>query len=360
MHHCGVLLVLLFIVIALPLRGEYEVRGKVNLSDSWQPKVFMAMADKLSDYYRASPDLIVDIAPIDADGNFVFRGNQLPDENRFYRLYLMKEQNTDYDACLYVGGDDHNFVHIILNNDTQLAITADSTYYSPFGNYQIQGDRNNHLMRELSRIVFPSFYFYQIKFPTELRLSEERLFNDLLNFADTCQSPIVALAAMNNTDMDEYFALHRNSYLYFGERLKREMPNDTYTKNYLRKLKFYTAEEDEAGIPGWVWLVMGLQSLLILVLGIGLVRQRREKSVVIEEDAIASLEETNNDGLLTAKEQEILDLIQQGKSNKEIAGQLYIEISTVKTHINKIYTKLGVKSRKEVLQLSLTTEKKGV
>ncbi|MGB7394497.1 MAG: LuxR C-terminal-related transcriptional regulator, partial [Pricia sp.] len=38
-----------------------------------------------------------------------------------------------------------------------------------------------------------------------------------------------------------------------------------------------------------------------------------------------------------------------GKSNKEIAGELFISISTVKTHITNIYGKLKVSSRKELL-----------
>jgi DNA-binding NarL/FixJ family response regulator len=53
---------------------------------------------------------------------------------------------------------------------------------------------------------------------------------------------------------------------------------------------------------------------------------------------------------LSSKEMEVFDLILAGKSNKEIAAEQFIEISTVKTHINHIYSKLGVTSRKEVRQ----------
>jgi DNA-binding CsgD family transcriptional regulator len=52
---------------------------------------------------------------------------------------------------------------------------------------------------------------------------------------------------------------------------------------------------------------------------------------------------------LTAKELLILELIVQGRSNKEIAALNYIELSTVKTHINNIYSKLGVKNRKDAV-----------
>src|ERR1700742_284371 len=53
--------------------------------------------------------------------------------------------------------------------------------------------------------------------------------------------------------------------------------------------------------------------------------------------------------LLTLKEIEILQLIAEGKSNKEIADVNFVELSTVKTHINNIYSKLQVKSRKEAV-----------
>jgi len=54
---------------------------------------------------------------------------------------------------------------------------------------------------------------------------------------------------------------------------------------------------------------------------------------------------------LTDQEKKIVSLIQQGKTNKEIAIQLAISISTVKTHINNIYKKLSVNSRDELLNI---------
>ena len=48
---------------------------------------------------------------------------------------------------------------------------------------------------------------------------------------------------------------------------------------------------------------------------------------------------------LTQKELSILAQIAAGKSNKEIASENFVELSTVKTHINNIYSKLGVSNR---------------
>jgi len=51
---------------------------------------------------------------------------------------------------------------------------------------------------------------------------------------------------------------------------------------------------------------------------------------------------------LTPQEQKIAEAIKSGKTNKEIAAELFISLSTVKTHINNIYKKLGIGSRAEL------------
>lgn len=48
---------------------------------------------------------------------------------------------------------------------------------------------------------------------------------------------------------------------------------------------------------------------------------------------------------LTNREKEVLDLIAQGKSNQEIAEDLFITLKTVKTHVSNILAKLGVEDR---------------
>lgn len=51
--------------------------------------------------------------------------------------------------------------------------------------------------------------------------------------------------------------------------------------------------------------------------------------------------------LLTSKEVLVLRLLAEGKTNKEIAALQFIEVSTVKSHVNNIYTKLSVSNRSE-------------
>ena len=52
---------------------------------------------------------------------------------------------------------------------------------------------------------------------------------------------------------------------------------------------------------------------------------------------------------LTQREQEVLDLLMQGKSNREIAAILAITHHTVKAHISAILKKTGTKTRVEAI-----------
>ncbi|RHW40286.1 DNA-binding response regulator [Neobacillus notoginsengisoli] len=55
------------------------------------------------------------------------------------------------------------------------------------------------------------------------------------------------------------------------------------------------------------------------------------------------------DELLTEREREVLLCLVQGMNNKEIAQELFISDKTVKIHVSKIFKKLDVKSRSQVV-----------
>jgi len=54
---------------------------------------------------------------------------------------------------------------------------------------------------------------------------------------------------------------------------------------------------------------------------------------------------------ITPRELEVLELIAQGLSNKEIAARAFVSENTVKTHLSRVFDKLGARRRTQAVQL---------
>src|SRR5580704_3502075 len=102
----------------------------------------------------------------------------------------------------------------------------------------------------------------------------------------------------------------------------------------------------------------GLTAATFAVLGIwlGLKLTGTKERVVVKEvlvpagEPFVPDERKRVDLGITPRELEILVLIAQGLSNREIAGKLYVSENTVKTHSSRVFDKLGAKRRTQAVQ----------
>jgi DNA-binding NarL/FixJ family response regulator len=53
---------------------------------------------------------------------------------------------------------------------------------------------------------------------------------------------------------------------------------------------------------------------------------------------------------LTPAQQRVAELAADGLTNAEIAGRLYVSVNTVETHLRRIYSKLGIHSRRGLMR----------
>jgi DNA-binding CsgD family transcriptional regulator len=59
-------------------------------------------------------------------------------------------------------------------------------------------------------------------------------------------------------------------------------------------------------------------------------------------------------GKLSARERELVTLVAQGRTNAQIAAQLYISIRTVSSHLDRIRDKTGCRRRTDLTRLALS------
>ncbi|MEQ1472523.1 MAG: response regulator transcription factor [Candidatus Acidiferrum sp.] len=103
----------------------------------------------------------------------------------------------------------------------------------------------------------------------------------------------------------------------------------------------------------------GLVAVTFAALGIwlGLKFTKTPPMVVIKEVVIPAsgpfvADDRKREGLsITRRELEILELIAQGLSNREIAEKLFVSENTVKTHSSRVFDKLGARRRTQAVQL---------
>ena len=63
---------------------------------------------------------------------------------------------------------------------------------------------------------------------------------------------------------------------------------------------------------------------------------------------------------LTVQEQQIVGMVVDGFSNKDVAAQLFLSPRTVEYHLRSVYAKLGIASRAELIRLVLQRGRSGV
>ena len=169
------------------------------------------------------------------------------------------------------------------------------------------------------------------------------------------------------TNQKEHRALTELAYKYEQEKIR---------SGVLEKEKALTkSEADRSRLFAIVITISGIVVILILLIVLLNVRskRRREKhqaelrkkagemdllqqklanlaDVPLPQMAMDLSAEEVNEHLvnpLTQRELEVLSMIATGKSNKQIADEMFVSINTVKTHIHRIYDKLDVKNRTE-------------
>lgn len=272
--------------------------------------------------------MIIAESVIDSTGFFKIDINFLPEEGNLYRLHIAKRNSAE--ASIIIGGKSENHFFLVANKKTVLEI---ENHEGAFSDVTVIQDDRNRVMRQIDNIVklIDSTNYYSSKVKSDF---VERAFHEQLRqIADTCRYPLVSLYALHKSQYES--DVNSNSEFYHDFITNWQEESSPYFKVFRSKIP-----KPKSAPKYSFYYFIGL--LVAFSLGYFLRKLTNQK--------------TKNEKLiqtLSVQERKIFELLLRGKSNKEISEELNVGISTVKSHVSSIYTKLGLKSRKEVLNFKL-------
>lgn len=342
-------LFLLFLV-SFSSKAQYCFSGHVD-STVWHDNVYLSLIDdyrKLSGVYY---EQIISEVKTDSLGFFKFTGDVLENQNRIYRIHVDNCFDNERNRNHFDGhcSESKEIVFIAKNKDT--IIFPFSFDNQMFCDVSSNNPKSNVFVKIDSLKEHMKFAFSEYRSEANRKLNTKKWFNTLQSFGESLDEPLADLyiyssLSERSNDLHEHYLEDLKNNDYYDkllEHLLKTYPNASYTNQYRKELlsdKFIVNDNLEPKSK-WSYLIYLLLAISI-AFNIWLVLKIKKRY----NNSFDKAKEQ-----LTKQEQNILKLLLAEKTNKEIAGALFVSVSTVKTHVNNIYKKLNVQSRDEIKSL---------
>lgn len=326
-------LVFVLMLPAMFSSAQYLITG--NLDSDYENKiVHLDMLDEWDDFSTVSDEMTIKSIRIEENGNFKFEGNELSDKQGFYRIRF-----TSIDEpAVTIKSTPKNYIHFIFSNKDTIEVVN----FTFLPNHESNEELLKHLVKKdifTKAVQHPENGLHE-----KLLQSKYKAYckNEILNSQNTLGNMFCLATGIANLD-DDAIPIKDDLVLY--EKVHQELQNKIIRPSYAQSLEkiLILHKHPNKSINKKIY---GLSTLLFLSLLANVVfifyLIKRKTKAKIKPPNITTL---------TNKEKEVLQLIIEKKSNKEIATSLFVSDATVKTHINNMYRKLGVNSRKEAIEL---------
>ena len=324
-------LLFIHLILALgesPLYPQTGISGRFVLdSTHWAPSIYLSHILDLSQMNAISYRQIIAQADLTQDGSFSFSTELFPDVDQLYRIHLVKK--GDPPATLMIGGREQNHFFLLARQGSQIILEMQPGD-ALFDNLSMEGYEPNLSLLEIEKVVKRLNAVDQVASSLNRDFTRDVLYDQLRAMADSSEHPLVSLYALNASNYKEHYLETPAFYKRYIRRWR------------LEKTEYHFAFRQELGMSrrNMHPAIAGGGALLLLLIMLSVYFLWWKKRQVPSPYT-----------LLTIQERKVFDLLKEGRSNKEIAVEFNVSVSTVKSHVNSIFSKLDVKSRREIMNL---------
>lgn len=311
-------------IAASSLSAQTVLKVFIDMDERvWAPIAYLSLIQDFTEMYTMSYEIIIARAPIDSTGGFSFDSSILPEEDHLYRVHFSKVD--DPPASLIIGSMEENHFFLIANRESPIEVKIGEGD-KLINDISFSGFPPNESLQEINLITsyLDTLDYYSTNVNREF--ISQAVKEKLRSYADTCSHPLVSLYALYKTSFESDYKINPDFYKKYLRKWKKE--DSEYFRVFKRQINM---EESSGSILNILMVVLILALPIVLFL---LRRKMKTKSTFSS---------------LTVQERRIFSFLRQGITNKEIADELGISLSTVKSHVNNIFSKLKVSSRKEVM-----------
>lgn len=337
-------------IVGFTCSSQYRFEGQ--LAEHVEGKtVYLSIIEDYRKLSRPYLEQIIKKTMVDSLGNFAFEGDNLASDNRIYRIHVDTCSQESFDSNHFLGQcPNARSILFIANNSDSITfptsfddeVLCELTSTNPNSDAFLQIDALKEVM---------AFEFYEFPSEASRKLNSKKWFKTLQEYGKDLNEPLAELYIFDflsdkrNETYSHYLKdLSENAYyVELGDRLQTRYPNTLFTELYATDISSdrYMTQRKSSSNAYLRWVLVGLL-LISLALNAYLILRQRAIKQNGKHKVLSKL---------TAQEQKIANKILKDKTNKEIAADLFVSLSTVKTHINNLYKKLNVSSRDEIKQL---------
>lgn len=326
------------IIIGTQSYGQYSISGYINTPNK-NKRVYLSLL-KYNEQNGVHKNQVITSTLADSTGYFSFTGKLLSNKHKLYRIHAnLKERSEGLDFVNGEAGKNfHNF--IFANTDTIVFKKAKKPWFAASFNTNTvdkEWRKAQNYIKKLDK-EFSGTKNTEAKIQSLFQyLSELKLY--LKKTKTHSLVKLILLPRIQENILKRDF--ENNSEFYF--ELKSELDNYFSNKSYalqfeelISDLSLSKTQQELIFYKRIVYLLFFVILALLICILLLIIQVKKKKQ--------GAKNETVN---LTNQEEKIAKLIVQEKSNKEIASELFISLSTVKTHIRNLYAKLEVSNRQQ-------------